>query len=318
MPSIDATEPTLPLWVGIDENGLGARLGPLVVTAVCATVDARGARLLSRRLPAAFDTLLGDSKALVAHGDVALGEAWARALVPTAQTPAELLEALCLEPAELRRAPCPSAAVANQCWASVDAPFVAKDAQLKAVARQLRWLAARGVTGVGARSLLICSKRLNTLRSAGISRFSADLHAMETLTLAFREQHGSELRAVCGKVGGMGAYGRFFGPLAGRLHVVMDEGAAQSGYRFPGLGELWFVRDADATAPLVMLASLVGKYVRELMMARIVAHHREHTPELPAVSGYHDPATSRFVAASALARRERAFPDGCFERERAG
>jgi ribonuclease HII len=75
-----------------------------------------------------------------------------------------------------------------------------------------------------------------------------------------------------------------------------------------------FVRDADDKHMLVSMASLVGKWVRDLLMARIVRYHREHDPELPDASGYHDPVTSRFVAATRLARKKRALPDDCFER----
>ena len=66
----------------------------------------------------------------------------------------------------------------------------------------------------------------------------------------------------------MSDYSRFFGPLAGRLHVVLERRPSQSSYHFPGLGRVCFVRDADAHDPLVMLASLVGKYVRELLMRK--------------------------------------------------
>src|SRR5690349_6065198 len=66
--------------IGVDENGLGARLGPLVVTAVLARVTERGARVISRRPPKRLSADLGDSKQLVSHKDIALGEAWARAL----------------------------------------------------------------------------------------------------------------------------------------------------------------------------------------------------------------------------------------------
>src|SRR4051812_13105688 len=76
----DVTPPTF--RIGADENGLGARLGPLVVTAVLARVTEQGQRVLSRRPPKRLQADLGDSKLLVSHGDVALGEAWSRALSP--------------------------------------------------------------------------------------------------------------------------------------------------------------------------------------------------------------------------------------------
>ena len=66
--------------VGADENGLGARLGPLVVTAVLAEADAAGLAVLGRAPRGKVRDDLGDSKRLVSHADVSLGEAWARVL----------------------------------------------------------------------------------------------------------------------------------------------------------------------------------------------------------------------------------------------
>ncbi len=64
----------------------------------------------------------------------------------------------------------------------------------------------------------------------------------------------------------------------------------------------------------LFLASLVGKYVRELSMLRIHLDLRAHVPALGAASGYHDPVTTRYIVATALVRRERQIPDDCFER----
>jgi hypothetical protein len=78
------------------------------------------------------------------------------------------------------------------------------------------------------------------------------------------------------------------------------------------------VRDADDKHLLVCMASLVGKWIRDLLMARIVRYHREHDSELPDASGYHDPVTSRFIDATRLTRKKRALPDECFERNALG
>jgi hypothetical protein len=64
-----------------------------------------------------------------------------------------------------------------------------------------------------------------------------------------------------------------------------------------------------------MLASLVGKYVRELFMRRIASHY-PRGPEAPRPSGYHDPVTDDFVVDTSRLRRKRAVPDRCFERDR--
>jgi hypothetical protein len=159
-----------------------------------------------------------------------------------------------------------------------------------------------------------CAEPHNAAIDRGQSRFVVDLHGMERLVLSAREAAGEDLVATCGKVGGYDRYGEAFGPLSTRLHAVVEEGRARSEYQFPGIGRVAFVRDADAGHLVVGMASLVGKWVRDLLMDRVVRYHRVVDPELPAASGYHDPVTTRFIAASALNRAERGLPDVCFER----
>ena len=302
--------------VGADENGLGARLGPLVVTAVLARVNERGRRTLSRKLPRAIRADLDDSKRLMSHTDVALGEAWARALCPVlVNSPAELFEQLSLEGSHTLKKRCESH-VAGQCWHDRGETFLAEAAEVQRVAEHRAALAERGVEILSVRSSVVCTKNLNDSKQRGTNRFVMDLNAMEALVLELRAHAGGEVEAVCGKVGGIAEYSKFFGPLSGRLHAILTEGRARSGYRFPGLGELHFVRDADAADPLVSLASLVGKYVRELFMSRIGLHYSDRESQDKRPSGYHDPVTAGFVARSALLRQSRKIPDHCFERER--
>lgn len=305
------TEPTA-FRIGADENGLGAQLGPLVVTAVLARVSTNGQRALTRRLPRGIAKDLDDSKRLVAHNNIALGEAWARALVaPKAESPHEVLERLLLEDAAQLQRPCPKH-VAPQCWATTGEAFEAPSELQARVKQHVIALRARGIELCGVRSSVTCTRLLNDAKADGTSRFSVDLHAMERLVLALREEAGAEVHAVCGKVGGIGEYSRYFGPLSHRLHAVVREERPHSAYRFPGLGELHFVQDADSKDPLVMLASLVGKWVREVLMARIVRFHA--AGDDVHASGYNDPVSKRFVQSTRLSRQTRRVPDTCFVR----
>ena len=68
------------VYVGVDENGLGPRLGPLVVTAVLARASAEGAKLIGKRPRGGLASRLGDSKRLVSFEDSGLGGAWAVAM----------------------------------------------------------------------------------------------------------------------------------------------------------------------------------------------------------------------------------------------
>jgi hypothetical protein len=320
--------------VGVDENGLGARLGPLVVTAVLAEVSAAGAALLARAPRGKLGRDLGDSKRLVSHADVALGEAWARALTGDRfDSPRRLFEHLSLEGSESLTRDCPSH-VTEQCWGTLGETFESTPELNARIAGHVDKLRQRGVD---VREVLVastCTLRLNRARQNGGNRFISDLHAMEALLLELRERAGRDLVAICGKVGGMTDYDRFFGPLSGRLRATLAIGRKKSGYYFPGLGEVHFVQDADARDALVMLASLVGKYVRELLMARVVRFHSDSAPSpnpappstsgsrppQPAsegsVSGYHDPRTDAWVRATLARRRSLRIIDDCFERAR--
>ena len=313
--------------IGADENGLGPRLGPMIVTAVLAEATPEGHVAASRKARGKLGERLGDSKALVAHGDVALGEAWTRALVergcgrpeaPRApRTVDDLVHAVSFDPREVLRAPCPEGGV-EHCWSGGDGALSADEAQVRTLHADLEKLESKGLRVIGVRSKIVCTKRLNDALAEGRSRFAVDLHAMEDLILGFRAAVDGDVHAICGKVGGLGNYEAAFGPLNGRLCSVIEEKRASSRYYFPGVGEIAFVMDADDGDLLVSLASLVGKYLREVLMAKIVAHYRAAGVEVPEASGYHDPVTARFVEATSLVRSARAFPDECFERRSLG
>ena len=288
------------------------------MTGVLARVSELGRRTLSRKLPRAIRLDLDDSKRLLSHTDVALGEAWARVLAKEPVTsPAQLFEQLSLEGLGKLKRPCESH-VAGQCWNDLGERFLADASHLARIAQHRASLAKRGVELLSVRSSIVCTKNLNDAKKRGTNRFVSDLNAMEALVLELRAEAGAEVEAICGKVGGIAEYSKYFGPLSGRLHAVLGEGRARSGYRFPGLGELHFVRDADAADPLVSLSSLVGKYVRELFMSRIGQHYGDETSADKRPSGYHDPVTAGFVLRSESLRRNRKIPDHCFERERVG
>jgi hypothetical protein len=331
-----ADEPVI--HVGVDENGLGPVLGPMLVTGVAVRV--RGAR------PSSLGALVGDSKDLVSHGDVALGEAWARALLgalgPEPRTPAEIVARVSIDDEATLLAPCPEPARARDathpsalCWPLADDVTFSADDALVARCRRIvqSWSSSERIDGrfarrtplevVGVRAAFVCASKLNDEGSAGRNKFLVDLRQMERVALALHAgsaTQGEPLDAVCGKVGGMNSYAAHFGPLSAQLCAIETEGRAISSYRFPGLGRFTWLRDADASDPLVGLASLVGKYLRELAMERIVRFLRAASPDpearaaIPAASGYHDPTTKRFMLATVDARAARRVPERCFRR----
>lgn len=303
--------------IGVDENGLGSRLGPLIVTSVSATVT----DVVSRRLDAGDvlqdGTLLNDSKLLVSHHDTRLGEAWARAIGGAeASSPEALFERITLYPMKQLTAPCPPH-VRGQCWDASGEQFGASAELLGKVTGQLASLREQGIAIDTVRTAIACTKILNDELAEGRHRFLVDLHAMERLVLEHHRLGKHRVVAVCGKVGGIADYAKFFGPLAGRLHTEVSREKSRSVYEFPGLGELRFTMDADAQDPLVMIASLVGKYVRELLMARITRSYSLDGSAAGRPSGYHDSVTNKFVEGTVSLRKKRKIPFDCFERRRA-
>jgi len=304
--------------VGIDENGLGPRLGPLVVTGVAATFrDAVAIRWLrsQSRWPRALD----DSKALVDCHDSSLGEAWARALLKrhgqVLPTPDAIVRALSIDASATLRAPCPPHLV-TQCWSVDGEALSASDAHVDKLARILDGLAAKGIDLGVPRVVLTCTRRLNDAADAGVSRFDVDLRAMERLVLDARERAREEISVVCGKVGGYDFYDEAFVELSGHLRTEIVAGRAKSTYAFPRLCTVSFERDADAGHALVAMASLVGKWVRDLLMRRVARFYRVEDASLPEPSGYHDPVTARFIESTRDARVRLAVVDACFERKR--
>lgn len=311
--------------IGVDENGLGPRLGPMLVTAVMARVTEDGAAVVERKPRGGLAKRLGDSKEMVAYGDIALAEGWARALARRGAgragllngTVDELVHAIAFEDRAKLRAPCPDH-VAEQCWNTNEEKFVATDELVETIGTDLDKLATKGVTIVAVRSSIVCTKRLNEGLDAGKSRFTMDLHAMEELIISLQKMAGEEVEAICGKVGGFGKYSGAFGPLGGRMHAILQETRPKSVYRFPGLGDIAFVQDGDASDLLVSLASMVGKWMREVLMERIVRHYQGLVPGLAGASGYHDPVTGKFVEATRLVRKEKRIVEDCFERRGKG
>jgi ribonuclease HII len=306
---------------GVDENGMGPRLGPLIVT--MALARARGPKALALaqgKPPKSLAERLDDSKALVDFHASHLGEAWARAVLSRAggevTSPDALARALSLDDHERLTAPCPTHHAA-QCWGTAGEALGASDELLAAVTGDLAKLAARGVEVVTLRSVIVCTRKLNEAAARGRTRFQVDLEAMERLVLHAREVAQRDVLATCGKVGGYDFYDDQFEHLAGHLRSTVCEGRARSEYRFPGVGSIAFVRDADAGHTLVALASLVGKWLRDALMRRVVRWYRSDDEALPDASGYHDPITARFVDATRLVREKRRVDDRCFERQRA-
>ncbi len=303
------------LVLGIDENGLGPRLGPLVATAVALEVTAYDARALARRGARAG---IGDSKATAGFGRMAIAESVSLALAELAlgrppATADELLDAVAVEGALVLRAPCPERTAA-QCW-SEPVPLPVFGGEIGEGRKALAALARAGITVRRARSAIACARAFNDGVDRWGSKLRVDLALFEGLMRDARDALDTELHILCGMVGGVRKYAEHFTSVTPDRLETIEESRRACRYRVAALGEVHFEVDSDATHLPVALASMLGKYVRELGMHRQNAFYRRHAPALPQVSGYHDPVTGDFVKATRLLRRRLGIEDRCFERE---
>jgi len=300
--------------IGADENGLGPWLGPLVCTAAAIEVSAYDAAKWTER---GESWGICDSKRSSAFGQMAHAEGLALALAERSRggpvtTMEAALEALALDaPTQLRRI-CPGGEAERACWgAELSLPAFGGD--VGEGRRLLDGFEALGAKVVLCRTSPLCVKGLNQHRAAGRNKLMMDLHGFERLVLACAEGADDDILAICGLVGGIRRYASRFAHF--RHASVVEESKGLAVYAVPALGEVRFELSADARHMPVALASMVGKYVRELFMARINRHWRERLPSLRSASGYHDSVTKAFVAATESARRDASVPDECFLRE---
>ena len=306
------------LLVGVDENGLGPRLGPLIATMVSLEVASYERPQRARLQRVAARVGIGDSKQTSAFGHMRVAEGLALAIMESLhgklpRNVDELLDLLELDGSELLRAGCPDRSRA-QCW-SFEVSLPAFDGDVAEGRAQLARLRKHGVHLHAARSIVTCAGRMNEqLRQLG-SRSSVDLAMFERLVLAAASASGdAELEIVLGMVGGIRDYERYFSLLSPESVSDAQRTKQAVSYRVAGVGSLSFEIDADARHLPVALASMVGKYVRELGMERQNRFYAHHQPSLPQPSGYYDPVTRSFIEQSRRLRTRLGIVDDCFER----
>ncbi|MEM7433931.1 MAG: hypothetical protein AAF436_02175 [Myxococcota bacterium] len=304
------------LVMGVDENGLGPRLGPLVATSVVLEVPHYRRAALSAR---GLGLGLTDSKDTGGFGRMAFTESVALALLGrTGSVPAtadDLLRRLWPAASSSLRACCPNDRTAAQCW-RVDTALPAFGGERAEGDALLDRLTGRSCLRlVEVRSRLACAGMLNEKRAAGSNKLDVDLSMFEELIEAARAERGQPITVICGMIGGIRDYASRFSRFDPQRVTALPARRGQRRYRVPDLGEVRFEVDADARHLPVSLASIVGKYVREVSMLRIGEFYRQSLPDLRLASGYHDPVTSRFIEQTETSRRKLGISIDCFRRQ---
>jgi len=298
--------------IGIDENGLGPLLGPLVVTGVA--FDAPGYDRDGTWSLTGADLPAGDSKRVWVRRRPAAGEnavrRWLALLGAEAGDHAALLGALGLPPP----VPAPCAAI-PPCCAPVEGTLPRWDAADVALSPGVRDRFDRArIRPAGIRAAVLCPGAFNrALRAGHGNKLRLDCELMlAVLEILAPEDPAEPVLALLGKVGSTRIYGPWLEAAFPGGVETLEESPEISRYRATGRKvDVHFVRDGDALHLPVAVASMIGKYLRELAMHRLAAAlgAGDDPP-----SGYRDRRTRKFVESSAPQRVALGLPDSCFLR----
>jgi ribonuclease HII len=298
--------------VGIDENGLGPLLGPLVVTAVA--FEAKEYHR-ERFWQVANQILVADdSKKVFKTTKLASAEKatrdWLTTFGVSGQTYLELSEEIVAQ--HPFQVPC-IAEMPAHCLPVPMALPLWSDRETTSGAESLYKLKEHGISPVLIRAFSICPGTFNAVTAPmEMNKFQLDCQLMLALLKIIVRKLGSPVHALCGKVGSTKRYGEWIENVGLARPSTLEESAAISTYDIDSLGRVSFVRDADSLHLPVAVASMVGKYLRELSMRQL--NETLHRPGLRRASGYRDKVTAEFVRATADTRAKLGMPEDCFTR----
>jgi ribonuclease HII len=316
------------MWlVGIDEAGYGPNLGPFVMSAAAVRVPEPAAdvwRLLAPAVCRAAEAgrdeprlVVDDSKAVyspskgmgrlerglwpfLANGAasaVPLADLWARHVL----TP---LEHLAAEP-----------------WGRVHHLLPAEKATTAAHAESLPALhaaCAAGSVAVGPLwSVVVFPRQFNALVDAHNSKAAVPLLGLKRLLDQVCTLTGTDrVEIVVDRLGGRQNYQAVLQEaFPHTLVLCRGESPARSTYAVSPTCNVTFRVKADAECFSVALASMLSKYLREVLMTQFNAYWRQHLPGLKPTAGYPGDA-ERFWKETAAVRQKLRLPEEWLWRKR--
>ncbi len=306
-------------WVvGIDEAGYGPNLGPFVMTAAALRLPDDSAGLdLWQRLAAAVrrDTDPDDGRLLIADSKIVYSPARGLRPLETAVLAAHRPDPGdgCLLLERYIEGLCPSShpALRRECWYSGATPLpVETEAGHSDEARARFADACRGagVTCGLVRGVVVCPEQFNALTEAAGSKGAVLRHGLAELVRACWALAGDEpLTFFIDKHGGRNTYAAMLQDAVPEGFVLAhQEGPARSVYSVAGLKRevRWtFQPRADAEHFSVALASMVSKYVREVLMGEFNRFWQGQVPGLKPTAGYPGDAKRYYDAIRPAAER---------------
>jgi hypothetical protein len=159
------------------------------------------------------------------------------------------------------------------------------------------------------RSVIICPARFNALLDEWGSKGAVLAQGLAALLQCNRQpdQRGEAIHVLIDKHGGRNTYTAIVqNALPDCMVLAQEEGMERSSYQVLGAGReirLTFQPRAEAEHICVALASMVSKYVRELLMREFNQFWQGHVPGLKPTAGYPGDAGRFFQAILPVVQR---------------
>ncbi|MBC7328942.1 hypothetical protein H5T88_01130 [bacterium] len=292
------------LVVGIDENGLGPVLGPLVATAALVSV---------KNFKSLLAGSLKESKEIFRSGEN-MGEGedivlsfftLLKGYLP--RHPQELFNELLLTQDYTCASPFP------HCKPDFVIPNWCEEAGIRKSKAEIYLKEVDGEL-IEVKSIALCPAQLNR-RLESYNKNHIDYLLFEELIRYFREKYKEEIVFLCGAIGTTKNYPCYFHHLKA-FPFKSERKEEEVVYFFPSLGEIHFIQEGDSKYFPIKLASLFGKYIRELFVEQMNRFFRSNLPSLPYCSGYRDEKTKEFIENSEEIRAKLRIPQACFIRSK--
>lgn len=313
--------------VGIDEAGYGPLLGPLVVSATlwrlpedraaCDLWDALSDCVCRKAAPGEWRFEVGDSKEVFDRkkGLFTLERAvlaFVRSCGLQAEDGVGLLSSISLPAASVR--------TGMPWYRDLGFSLPLGGARSFSVGGTQRLAAAMERTGVRCAHIASCVVPEDVFNDrARVTRNKAAVLVEQVLRLvarALEADASAPLRIVVDRLGGRHNYRAMLqSAFDCRSLTVLDETPTLSRYHVQTdrQWQIEFVVQADRDHLPVALASMVSKYVRELLMSRFNLYWRRHAPKLRPTAGYYGDAR-RFIEAVRPLAAEVGLPVDSFVR----
>ncbi|MCM8800775.1 MAG: hypothetical protein NC912_02000 [Candidatus Omnitrophica bacterium] len=288
------------LVVGIDENGLGPILGPLVVTA--SLVEAKDPERLSKGS-------LKESKKICGFGRMKECERIVLSFYKLLYNsiPSNTLEFLSNILIQKDRCSLPFL----HCICDLQIPSWMNSGINNQIAQNYLQEIDASIKEI--KSIAICPGKFNQRLKYVSGKLHLNYLLFEDLFSYFKENYKDEILFLCGRNGRTKNYQKFFNLFS---PIFNYETKDEIGYYFCDGQKVRFITDGDARYFPITISSIFGKYIRELFIRRMNEFFKSKIPALLYCSGYRDKKTRQFIKETADLRNELNIPEECFLRER--